>query len=124
MALLSHIYMLEEAIRLIRRRLFDDHLILFPGRAKLLAESREKAESVVAEYASLLASGSLEGGEDSTELGPAFDALRQAVQPAAAATARYWGDLAKADALWDIGQREAAARLWKALAGVGVRNRE
>ena len=123
-ALLSHIYMLEEAIRLIRRRLFDDHPILFPGRAELLAQNREKAESVVAEYASLLASGSLDGGEDATELGLAFDALRQAVQPAAAATARYYGDLAKADALWDIGQREAAARLWKARAGVGLRTRE
>ena len=34
------------------------------------------------------------------------------------------GRRCKAWALWDIGQREAAARLWKALAGVGVRNRE
>ncbi len=34
------------------------------------------------------------------------------------------GDIAKADALWDIGQREAAARLWKAQAGVGLRTRE
>jgi len=115
-ALLLDIYTLEEAIRLIRRRLFDDHPIL--------AESREKAESLVAEYASLLASGSLDGGEDATELGLALDVLRQAVQPAAAATARYWGDLAKADALWDIGQREAAARLWKSHAGVGLRTRE
>jgi len=123
-ALLSDIYMLEGAIRLIRRRLFDDHPILFPRRAKLLAESREKAESLVAEYASLRASGSLDGGEDSTELGLAFDALRQAVQPAAAATARHYRDLAKADALWDIGQRQAAARLWKARAGVGVHKRE
>jgi hypothetical protein len=117
-ALLSHVYTVEEAIRLIRHRLFDDHPILFPGRSKRLAEGREKAESLVAEYASLRASGSLDGGEDSTELGPAFDALRQAVQPAAAATARYWEDLAKADALWEVGQRETAARLWKAHAGV------
>ena len=119
-ALLSDIYTLEGAIGLIRRRLFDDHPILFPGRAKRLADSREKAESLVAKYASLRASGSLDGGEDSTELGLALDALRQAVQPVAAATARHWRDLAKADALWDIGQREAAARLWKSHAGVGV----
>jgi hypothetical protein len=116
-ALLSDIYTLEEAVRLIQRRLFDDHPILFPGRAKRLAEGREKAESVVAEYASLRASGSLDGGEDSTELGLALDALGQAVQPAAAATARYYGDLAEADALWEVGQREAAARPWMAWAG-------
>ena len=37
----------------------------------------------------------------------------------------YYWDLAKADALWDIGQRDAAARRWKARAGVGVhRERE
>ncbi len=122
--LLSDIYTLEEAIRFIRRRLFDDHPILFPGRAKRLAEGREKAESVVAEYASLLASGSFDGGGDSTELGLALDALRKAVQPVAAATVRHCVDLAKADALWDIGQREAAARLWKSRAGVGVHKRE
>ncbi|HUU92210.1 MAG TPA: hypothetical protein VM238_13510 [Phycisphaerae bacterium] len=49
---------------------------------------------------------------------------REAVQPAAAAAARYWGDLAKADVLWDIGQREAAVRLWRSRAGVGMRDRE
>jgi len=38
--------------------------------------------------------------------------------------ALYYRDLAKADALWDIGQREAAAQLWKAQAGVGLRTRE
>ncbi|KPK45635.1 MAG: hypothetical protein AMK72_10780, partial [Planctomycetes bacterium SM23_25] len=57
-ALLSDIYTLEEAIGLIRRRLFDDHPILFPGRARRLADSRDTAESLVAEYASLRASGS------------------------------------------------------------------
>jgi hypothetical protein len=123
-ALLSHVYTVEEAIRLIRRRLFDDHPILFPGRAKRLAEGREKAKSLIAEYASLRASGSLDEGGDSTELCLALDALRQAVQPAAAATARHYRNLAKADALWDIGQRETAVRLWKAHAGVGLRTRE
>ena len=123
-ALLSDIYTLEEAVQLIRHRLFDDHPILFPGRAELLAESREKAESLVAEYASLLASESLDAGGDFTELGLALDALREAVQPAAAATARHYRDLAKADALWNIGQREAAARLWKSRAGVGIPARE
>jgi len=122
-ALLSDIYTLEGAIGLIRRRLFDDHPILFPGRAKRLAESREKAESVVAEYASLRATGSFDRGEDATDLGLALDALRQAVQPVAAATARHWRDLAKADALWDTGQREAAAWPWKAHAGIGTGDR-
>jgi len=44
--------------------------------------------------------------------------------PVAAATVRHFVDLAKADALWDIGQGEAAARLWKAHAGIGASSRE
>jgi len=54
----------------------------------------------------------------------AFDGLREAVQPVAAATARYYRDLAKGDARWEIGQREAAARLWKGHVGVGTGDRD
>jgi hypothetical protein len=108
---------------------------VFPAKASGLADAAERAETVVAEYNAFVASAAKRLGlGESTKPARArpdranreglrldLAAIRKAAAASAVTLACGHVGLAKADALWDIGRPEEAARLLRACGPWGAR---
>jgi hypothetical protein len=122
-------------VEIISRRYFDGHPVVFPTKASGLADAAERAETVVAEYNAFVASAAkrLGPGEPTKPASARRDrakceglrldlaAIRQAAAASAVPLVCGHVGLAKADALWDIGRPEEAARLLRASGPWGAR---
>jgi hypothetical protein len=122
-------------VEIISRRYFDGHPVVFPTKAACLADTAERAGTVVAEYNRFVASAAkrLGLGEPTRPARARRDrakceglrlelaAIREAAAASAVTLACGHVGLAKADALWDIGRPEEAARLLRACNPWGAR---
>lgn len=125
----------QQTVEIISRRYFDGHSVVFPAKASSLADAAERAEAVVAEYNGFVAAAAKRlglggptkparahpGRADREGLRLDLTAIREAAAASAVTLACGHVGLAKADALWDIGRPEEAARLLRACNPWGAR---
>jgi len=119
---------IQQTVRITSERYFDGHPIVFPGKARSLAETAERAETLVAEYNRFVASEAKRLGTDGPSeaaragaglahgkrLALDLAAIRKDAATGAIAATQHHVRLAQADALWNIGRTEEAARLLRA----------
>lgn len=107
-ALLEEACEARHAVGAVAERYFDGHPVAFPKGAHRLDMACETGETIVAEYNRVAARQTADG------LAVDVDAVKRAAAARAVETTRRMANLAWADAQWEVGRVESAARLMRA----------
>ena len=102
---LGEVYAFQEAVASISRRYFDGHEVLFPNVAKDMANVVKETERMVTDFDDECRPNL----EEQAVVDP--EAVRNGAGKEAAANIAGLVDMAKAKALEDMGEQEAAAEL-------------
>ena len=102
---LAELYTFQDAVASISQRYFGSHQVMFPDLVKYLVDVIDSTEKLVGSFNDIFANGTEQHGRIDLENIRRSTGMRTTRQTA------YLGDMAKAEALDQLGERQAAIKL-------------